>query len=411
MAIKPRLRNNSNSTSKEPLRLRVPDDVPTIYLDHAATTPVDRRVRATMEPFCAKNFGNPSALYRQGRDAKAALKNARERVAKILDVQPAEITFTGSGTESDNLAVLGVARAARENSDRNHIITTAIEHRAVLNACKVLERENFKITYLPVDRTGLVRPKDLKKAIRPTTALISIIYANNEIGTIQPLKELTALAHSKDIPFHTDACQAAGFLDVRPDKLGVNLLTLNASKMYGPKGVGVLYHREDIPVQPLIVGGSQEQGLRAGTENLMGIVGFAKALEIAEVERGAETQRLTKLRDYFLAGIRRVIPEAKINGHLKERLPNNVHISIAGIEGDSAVKFLDEFGVACATGSACEANAYEPSYVVLALGRSYRLAQGSLRFTLGRTTAKSDINYVLKHLPPIVKVLIELPTV
>jgi len=384
-----------------------------VYLDHASTTYLIPEVIEAMKPYYDNVYGNPSSIHQEGRKAKYALYEARKKIADILNCQPTEIFFTGGGTESCNLAILGVASVFNDKKlkFKPHIITSRIEHSAVLKPCQKLEKEGFEITYLPVNRDGIVSVPDLEKAIKPETILISIMYANNEIGTIQPIQEIGGLIKTKNqklknkIIFHTDACQAAGFLDLDAQKLGVNLLTLNASKIYGPKGVGLLFIREGTPISPIILGGGQENGLRSGTENLAGIIGLAKALELAQKSRIKESQRLKKLRDYLIIGIEKRIPKVILNGDAKERLPNNANISILDIEGEAALLWLDKYGIFASTGSACDSKSLEPSHVILALGRPYEYAHGSLRFTLGKRTKKEDIDYLLKVLPVIVKKL------
>ncbi|MBI2552575.1 cysteine desulfurase [Candidatus Uhrbacteria bacterium] len=427
---------------------------PTVYLDHAAATPLDPRVAEAMVPYLRAEYGNPSALYALGRAAREAVDNARETVARILNCRAAEIVFTGSGTESDNLAVFGVAknyahnsphpsltsdalkgRSPTEASDlgegadtntplrvrggrgvtKGHLITTAIEHHAVLNPCRALEKEDYAVTYLKVEHDGLITPEQLRAAIRPDTVLISIMYANNEIGTIEPIAALTRAVRAwkkehgrkeNDPPFfHTDACQAAGYLDMDVGRLGVDLLTLNASKIYGPKGVGALYVRRGIKLQPCIYGGGQEFGLRSGTENVAAIVGMGKALELVVRLRDQEIKRLSGLRDRLIAGILARVEGAELNGHPTQRLPNNVNISISGIEGEAMLFYLDEHGISAATGSACESAGPDPSHVVQALGKSRDAARSSIRFTLGRGTMKDDVEYVLEVLPGIVQKL------
>ncbi|MFO0702401.1 MAG: aminotransferase class V-fold PLP-dependent enzyme, partial [Candidatus Andersenbacteria bacterium] len=382
-----------------------PAELPDVYLDHAATTPLDPRVRAAMEPFWGSTFGNPSALYRQGREAKLALDGARERVAHILNCTPAEVIFTGSGTESDNHAILGIARAAKRLKKGNHIITTAVEHHAVLVTVESLQKEGFEITLLPVDEFGRVSPAQLAAALKPETVLVSIMYANNEVGTIMPIAELTKVTKAKRVPFHTDACQAQGALPLDIKALGVDALTINGSKIYGPKGVGALYVRRGLPIDPILHGGAQESSRRAGTENLANIVGLATALELAEQLRASESARLVPLRDRLIAGILKHVPKSRLNGHPTERLPNNVHVSILDIEGEALLLYLDEFGIAAATGSACDSQTLDPSHVVIALGLPYEFAHGSLRFTLGRSTTQAQVDYVVEHLPRIVEVL------
>lgn len=390
-----------------------------IYLDHSATTYLDKRVKRAMEPFWGKNFGNPSALYEEGRKAKKALNQARTDIASFINARPDEIIFTGGGTESDNLAIFGVIKVLGSRTPKSHIITTKIEHHAVLDAVKNLEKEGFEATYLNVDRNGLVDPVDVKKALRPETALVSIIYANNEIGTIQPISEISEIIkkfrdfrreskikNQESYPlFHTDACQAAGYLEMDVKKLGVDLMTINGSKIYGPKGIGFLYVRSGVKLKPIIYGGGQERSLRSGTENVPAIVGLAEAFKIAQKERKKESARLTKLRDKLAKGIIKTVPKTTLNGHPKKRLPNNVNVSILGIEGESAVLYLDAFGISVSTGSACTSRSLEPSHVIFALGRPSEYSHSSLRFTLGRKTNEKEINYVLKILPEVVKIL------
>ena len=382
-----------------------------VYLDYAATTYMDKRVLQAMRPYFEKIYGNPSSIHKEGRKAKYALYQARKKVAQILGCQLAEIIFTGSGTESCNLAIFGMAENFSEKG--GHIITSKIEHHAILRPCEKLEKQGFEVTYLPVGREGIVNISDLEKAIRPETFLVSIMYANNEIGTIQPIVEIGELikklnisrSKSYKIYFHTDACQAAGFLDLNINKLGVDLLSLNGSKNYGPKGIGMSFIRQGTPIRPIILGGGQEEGLRPGTENLAGIVGFSKALEITQKGRKKESARLIKLRDYLISEIKKKIPKIVLNGHQKKRLPNNVNISILDIEGEAALLWLDKYGIYALTGSACDSQSLEPSHVILALGRPYEYAHGSLRFSLGRKTTKKDIDYLLKVLPKVVKTL------
>lgn len=387
-----------------------------VYLDHAATTPLDPRVKAAMEPFLTDEFGNPSALYAVGRSAKETIAEAREKVAGVLGSRAEEIIFTGSGTESDNMAVLGVARAyARKEGPRGHIITSAIEHHAVLNPVEHLQKEGFTTTMLPVDEYGRVSPEAVVAALAPETLIVSIMYANNEIGTIEPIaaigkairdwKKAQGRAVNDPPFFHTDACQAAGYLDLNVQKLGVDLLTVNGSKIYGPKGTGALYLRRGMKVEPLIYGGGQEQRLRSGTENVAGIVGFAEALHLANAEREAEAARLNPLRDVLISGIMERVPKVVLNGHPTERLPNNVNVSLLDIEGEAVLLYLDAYGISAATGSACDSASLEPSHVILALGRPYEYAHASIRFTLGRSTTAEDIDYVLEVLPDIVKKL------
>jgi cysteine desulfurase len=368
-----------------------------IYMDHAATTYVRKEVKEEMDKYFSEEFGNPGSFNSIGFKAKEALDNARKNVSELLNCIPEEVVFTGSGTESINLAIQGVAKA----SGKGHIITSAIEHHAVLHTCEALEKEGFKVTYLPVDKQGLVNPKDVEKAIRKDTILISIMYANNEIGTIQPIKEISKITRKRGILFHTDACQAGGALDINVERLGVDLMTLNSSKIYGPKGVGMLFVKRGTPIRPIIHGGGHEFGLRSGTENLPGIIGFAKALELAQKERVKEGERLSKLRDGMIKEVLK-IPESFLNGHPTKRLPNNVNITFLNIEGEALLLHLNEKGICAATGSACTSGSLDPSHVILATGLPYEAAHGSIRFTLGLKTTEDDINHTVKALPDVV---------
>ncbi|MDO8621775.1 MAG: aminotransferase class V-fold PLP-dependent enzyme [bacterium] len=387
-----------------------------VYLDCAATTPVDPRVLEAMRPYFEQEYGNPSSLYEAGRSAKEALDGARKRVAAVLGCSPDELIFTGSGTESDNMAVLGVPRWYRSKSaNQGHVIISAIEHHAVLNAAERLRKEGFEVTVLPVDQYGFVSPEAVRGALTPQTTLISIMAANNEIGTIEPIQEIGKVIRDwkreqgrkpTEAPFfHTDACQAAGALDINVQKLGVDLLTINGSKIYGPKGTGVLYVRRGVRLEPLVYGGGQEQRLRSGTENVAGIIGLATALEIANTQREAEGQRLSGLRDRLIAGIMERIPKVVLNGHPTERLPNNVNVSILDIEGEAVLLYLDAHGIAAATGSACDSESLDPSHVIVAIGRPYEYAHASIRFTLGRSSTDEDVAYVLEVLPGIAEKL------
>ncbi|MEK9183379.1 MAG: cysteine desulfurase family protein [Patescibacteria group bacterium] len=389
-----------------------------IYLDHAATTPLNKLVLKKMMPYLQEEYGNPSALYNLGRRSLKAVNEARKTVADILASAPNEIIFTAGGTESDNLAVLGVARANRTAG--NHIITTKIEHHAVLHACKQLEKEGFVVTYLKPDKGGIITAEQVIAAIKPETILVTIMYANNEIGTIEPIAEIgkallkynAAQRMGKQrVLFHTDACQAAGTLDLNINRLHTNLLTLNGSKIYGPKGIGVLYKKKDVKIQPLIFGGGQELGLRAGTENVAGIVGLSEALQLAQNDKEKENARLTTLREYFWQELIKKIDNIKLNGHAEKRLPNNLNVSILNVEGEAMLLYMDEKGIQAATGSACTSQSLEPSHVLLSIGLPYEMAHGSLRFTLGHETTKADIDYVLKTLPEIVAKLREISPV
>jgi cysteine desulfurase len=378
----------------------------TIYLDYAATTPLDPRVLSRMLPYFDAAYGNPSSMYASGRKAKRVIDAARADVAKILNVSPEEIIFTGSGTESDNTAIFGVARANRCAGD--HIIISAIEHKAILESGRELEKEGFSVTILPVDQSGFVSVEACLAAITPKTIFISVMYANNEIGTIEPIKELAAAIKkhrgADQFPLlHTDACQAAGFLTLDIKELGVDMMTLNGSKIYGPKGVGVLYKAKGIKLSPLIIGGEQEMNLRAGTESVPLIVGFAEALKIANAARETEAKTLRAFRNYFIKRLREEIPGVVVNGHSDRRLPNNIHISIPKIEGESIVLMLDQHGIEASTGSACSARDLKPSHVLLALGQSADLMHGSVRFSLGKYTDKEEIDRVMEVLPGIVE--------
>lgn len=379
-----------------------------IYLDYAATTPLSPEVLREMLPYLKKDFGNPSSIHTLGQIAQEGLDRARERVANFLNCSISEIFFTGSATEANNLAIFGLIKAFQKEGIKPHIITTQIEHHAVLEPCKELEKQGVEITYLEVNKEGLVKLSALEKAIKQNTVLVSIIYANNEIGTIQPIAEigkLLQITNSKlknKIYFHTDAVQAVNYLDCDVEKLGVNLLTLSAHKIYGPKGVGVLYIKQGTLISPLIYGGGHESGLRSGTENVAGIVGLGKAIE--EVKKSKkDIKRIEKLRNKLIDNILKNIPKAKLNGSREHRLANNVNVSIPGAEGESMVIALDQEGIAVSTGSACSSRSLKPSHVLLALGLLPKEAHGSLRFSLGRYTQEEDINKVLAVLPKIVQ--------
>ncbi|MDO8647214.1 MAG: cysteine desulfurase family protein [Candidatus Diapherotrites archaeon] len=382
-----------------------------IYLDFAATTFTRPEVLKAMNPFFTRDFGNPSSLHNAGLKAKKALADSRQKVAGIIGARPEEVIFTGSGTESINLAIKGVARALKKQGKGNHIITSKIEHHAVLDSCRFLqENEGFEITYLSVDKYGTVDLEELSERITSKTILISIMYANNEIGTIQPIHDIAKIARESNVLFHTDACQAGFELDVNVQNLGVDLMTLNGSKIYGPKGTGMLFVKKGTPIQAIIQGGGQERGLRSGTENVPGIVGFAKALEICQKQKSKEAKRQEKLRDYFIKKLKK-IPGVVLNGHPTERLPNNVNVSIMGIEGEAMLLRLNELGVCASSGSACTSTSLDPSHVILATGVSFEQAHGSLRFSLGLTTTKKDLDFIMQKLPKIVKDLRQLSPV
>lgn len=394
----------------------VPRSKKIIYLDHAATTPVRPEVLRAMQPFWSKQFGNPSTLYALGRHARTAIAEAREQIAHVLGAQAREIIFTSGGTESDNLAILGAANAYRtQHRTGGHIIVSSIEHHAVQGPVLALKARGFTVTHVPVTNLGFVEHHALLQAIRPDTVIISIMYANNEIGSIQPIAELSRLLRKVNterqqaglpvIFFHTDACQAAGYLDVSVQTLGVDMLTLNSSKIYGPKQVGLLYVRQGIRLEPIMYGGGQEGGMRSGTENVAGIVGFARALTLAVAEQKKETRRLTALRDWFVHALTRQIPSCTIHGpslpetsDTPQRLANNINISLGGCDGEALVIYLDAHGIAAATGSACATGNTEPSHVLQAIGLDPTQIRNSLRLTLGRETTKPDLVYTLKVL-------------
>lgn len=387
-----------------------------IYLDHAATTYVDERVVTAMQPYFSEVYANPSSFHTPGLRAKEAVVKARSEIAACLNTREDAILFTSGGTESDNMAVVGIPRAYADKG--RHVITSAIEHPAVLEPLLRLQKKGeIELTILPVDRDGLVDPEEVSKALRPETVLVSIMYANNEIGTIEPIAEIgkRLLKWRKEqttvLPFfHSDACQAAGACELDVEKLHVDALTLNGSKIYGPKGVGVLYLRRGVKLEPLVIGGGQERGLRSGTENVPAIVGLATALVLAQQEREHENARLIALRDRLIDGLLR-IPKTRLNGHATERLPNNVNISFIDIEGEAAVLYLDAEKIYVSTGSACASTSLDPSHVILATGLSYEGAHGSMRFTLGKRTSVEGVDRVVAVMPGIVERLREMSPV
>ncbi|MBC7128787.1 MAG: cysteine desulfurase NifS [Thermoplasmatales archaeon] len=374
-----------------------------IYLDHAATTPVDREVLEEMLPFFNEKFGNASSLHSWGREAKKAIEEARERVAKLINADASRIIFTGSGTESDNLAIKGIAFS----KGKGHIITSKIEHPAVLETCKYLEKKGFEVTYLPVDNYGLVNIDDLENEIREDTILISIMHANNEIGTIENIEEIGKIAKKNDIVFHTDAVQSVGKIEVDAKKINVDMLSLSSHKIYGPKGVGGLYIREGLKIEPILHGGGHEGGLRSSTENVAGIVGFGKACELAGKRWRSDAEKMRKLRNKIIKNTLE-IEEAYLTGHPEKRLPNSASFYFKGIEGESLVLLLDSKGIAASTGSACSSKKLQPSHVLLAIGIKPEHAHGSLRITLGRENEEEEIDYFLEILPEIVKKLREI---
>jgi cysteine desulfurase len=372
-----------------------------IYLDHAATTPVRPEVLKAMLPFFAESFGNPSSIHSYGQESRQALEEARVRVAELIGAAREEIVFTGGGTEADNLAIKGVAFANEQRGD--HIITTPIEHHAVLEACKFLEKRGFSITFLPVDEYGLVDPRDVKKAITERTILISVMHGSNEVGTIEPIGEIGDIAREAGVYLHTDAVQTAGHIPVNVDELKVNLLSMSAHKLNGPKGVGALYVRKGTRLASLLHGGGQERKRRAGTENVPGIVGFGKAVEIAAGEIDEESERLSDLRDRLVKGLGERIGDIRLNGHPYRRLPNNVNVSVEYAEGEAMLLNLDLEGICVSTGSACSSGSLEASHALLALGLSPVQAHSSLRFSLGYGSTGEDVERVLEVLPGIVK--------
>ena len=374
-----------------------------VYLDYAATTPTDLEVLAAMQPYFFEKFGNASSLHAYGQEAKKALEDSRDSLAAFIGAKPEEIVFTSGGTESDNFALLGVAYALEKKG--NHIITSVIEHHAISEPAKLLEKRGFEVTYLGVDKDGLVSVNDLKKAITDKTILISVMHANNEIGTSQPIGELAKTAREKGIYFHTDAVQTVGHIPLNVDELNVDLVSLSGHKFYGPKGVGALYIRKGTRIETFMRGGDQERGRRASTQNITGIVGLAKAIQLCQKKMGNEMSFQNTLRDKLIKEIPVRIPEVRLNGHPTQRLPNNVNFSIKYIEGESILLNLDILGIACSTGSACTSSSLEPSHVLLAIGLDHETAHGSLRITLGRWTKESDIDYLLEKLPPIVQKL------
>jgi cysteine desulfurase len=374
----------------------------TIYLDHAATTALDRRVLDAMLPYLTTEYGNASSIYTLGRHAMQAIDNSREQVADLLNCRPTEIAFTGGGSESDNLALKGIAFAAQKKG--NHIITSSIEHHAVMHTCEYLERFGFKTTYLPVDRYGRVDPDDVARAITDQTILVSVMYANNEVGTIQPVTEIGRICRARKVPFHIDAVQAGGALPLDVAALNADALSLSSHKFYGPKGVGILYVRQGVRLLPQQQGGSQERGRRAGTENVAGIVGAAAAFKLAYDELPQVTPRLIAMRDRLIDGIS-AIPGSYLTGHPTDRLPNNASFCFEGIEGESILLSLDLLGIAASTGSACTSGSADPSHVLLAMGYPVELAHGSLRLTLGKDNFDEDVETILSALPGIIEKL------
>ncbi|NIS59910.1 MAG: cysteine desulfurase NifS [Proteobacteria bacterium] len=371
-----------------------------IYLDHSATTPIRPEVLEAMYPYFTDIFGNASSIHTFGQKAKKALEEARGSVARLIGAHPSEIVFTSGGTEADNLAIKGAALAREEDG---HIITSTVEHPAVLAPCHDLEKRGFKVSFLPVDHHGLVDPDDVRKAITDRTVLISIMHANHEVGTVEPLEEIAKLAMERDIPFHTDAIQSVGKVPIDVETVGVNLLTLSAHKLYGPKGVGALYIRRGTKILPQVLGGHQEVNLRAGTENVGGIIGLGKAAEIALLSMEAEGRKISRLRDGLWKEIREHLGPVKLNGHPVRRLPNILNVTFDGIEGESILINLDLKGIAVSTGSACTSGSLEPSHVLLAMGRSPTMARESVRFSLGIGNTREEMEYTVTVLGEVVR--------
>jgi len=373
-----------------------------VYMDHAAGMPVDSRVLEAMLPYFSQQYGNPSSLHSWGNEARKAMEDARAKVIALVGAKRVEeIFFTSGGTESNNIAIKGVAY---RNKDRgNHIVTTTIEHMSVMNPCKALVKEGFNVSFVPVDKHGIVEVQSLEKAITDKTVLVSVMYANGEIGTIQPIREIGEMVHRKGVLLHVDAVAAAGQVPINVENENIDLMSISSNDMYGPRGVGALYVKTGTRIQPIIQGGGQERGLRSGTENIPAIVGMGKAAEIAKAEMKTEGERLSRLRDRLIKGLLEKVPSSFLNGHPTQRLPNNANVRFSYIEGESLILSLDMLGVACSSGSACTSKTLEPSHVLLAIGLKHEEAHGSLLFTLGKQNTEEDIDYVVDALPDIVK--------
>lgn len=372
----------------------------TIYLDNNATTKTDEEVVKAMLPYLLENYGNPSSIYKIGRDTRKAVEEAREKVAKALNCEVNEIYFTSGGSESDNTAIKGIAHSYKNKG--NHIITSKIEHPAVLETCKELEKEGFEVSYIGVDENGIINLKELEASIKPSTILISVMFANNEIGTIQPIKEIGKIAKENNIYFHTDAVQAVGNLKIDVKELNLDSLSLSAHKFYGPKGVGALYVKKGVKFNKFISGGHQEKNKRAGTENVAGIVGLGKAIELAYQDLDKHNEKIKELRNYYVEEITKRIPYIKINGDIKKRLPGNSNISFRFIEGEGLLLNLDLKGICASSGSACTSGSLDPSHVLLAIGLPHEIAHGSLRISIGKYNTKEEIDYVIECLVEIV---------
>lgn len=371
-----------------------------VYLDNAATTKVMPDIAEAMCRTMTEQYGNPSSIYKLGQQAKNIIDTAREQVAELINASPKEIIFTGGGSEGDTMLLMGIARAYAKKG--KHIITTAVEHHAILHTCKALEKEGYTVTYLPVDQFGKIAPADVEAAITPETILVSVMYANNEIGTIMPIREIGAVARKHGVIFHTDAVQAAGHIPIDVKADNIDLLTLTAHKFHGPKGTGAVYIKQGLKIANLVYGGGQEKGLRAGTENTAGILGLGMAAVHAKTNMENNSERITRLRDKLIDGINEKISEVRLNGHPTDRLPNNANFSISYIEGEGLLLLLDMAGIAASSGSACTSGSLDPSHVLLAIGLPHETAHGSLRLTLSEFTTEEDIDYLLEKLPPIV---------
>jgi len=375
-----------------------------IYMDHAATTPTDIEVVREMEPYFTQKYGNPNSVHSFGQEAREAVEEARKKVARLIGANPSEIIFTSGGTESDNYAIKGIAWANQKKG--NHIITSQIEHHAVLHSCHFLEKHGFKVTYLPVDKYGLIDPGDVKKAITGKTVLVTIMHANNEIGTIEPIRDIAKITKEAGVYFHTDSVQTVGHIPIEVNELGVDMLTMSGHKLYGPNGVGVLYLRKGIRIESLMDGGSQEKNRRAGTENVAGIVGIGKAAELAEKRLAqGEEDKIIKLRDKLIKEILNKVESVRLNGHPSNRLPGNVNFCFEFIEGESMLLNLDMEGIAASSGSACTSGSLEPSHVLLAIGLPPEIAHGSLRLSLGKDNTEEEVDYLIDILPKIIKKL------
>lgn len=370
-----------------------------IYMDYAATTPLDPRVFREMKPYFLKGYGNSMSLHRFGQEAKMALEKSRGIIANFMNARTSEVIFTGSATESNNQAIKGIAFANKEKG--KHIIVSEIEHHAILEPAEWLEKQGFEITRLPVDKYGLINPKQVEDAIRKDTILVSVMHANNEIGTIEPIEEIGKICKEKDVYFHTDAVQSFGKIPIDVEKMDIDLMTINAHKVYGSKGVGALFIKEGVKIEPILHGGGHEFGLRSSTVNIPGIIGFGATIELRKKEMKSEAKRLTKLRDILIENTLK-IKNSHLNGHPTKRLPNNVNFWFSFIEGESLVLQLDSYGIAGSTGSACSSESLEPSHVLMAIGLKHEEAHGSLRLTLGRWSTKKDVDYVLEVLPKVV---------